>query len=75
MIGGIIGVIGGLIMAYGMAFAGKLALGSDLIQAHVSLLLIFGALAFSFILGTVCGVFPAYQASKLNPVDSLRSTK
>ena len=73
MIGGIIGVILGLIFAYGLAAIGKLALGSDLIQASIGLDLIIGALLFSFILGTLFGVMPAVQASKLNPVDSLRS--
>ncbi|MBN1792587.1 ABC transporter permease [Candidatus Woesearchaeota archaeon] len=75
MIGGIIGVILGLSFAYGAAAAGKTLLGSDLIQASVSWSLIFGSLAFSFILGTAFGVLPAYQASRLNPVDSLRKVK
>jgi len=75
MIGGAIGVILGLILAYGLAFIGSIALGSNLIQAHVSLGLIFGALAFSFVIGTVFGVLPAYRASKLHPVDSLRGVK
>jgi putative ABC transport system permease protein len=75
LVGGIIGIVLGLILAYGMAFVGSLALGSDLIRANVSWWLILGALAFSFILGTACGVFPAVRASRLNPVDSLRSAK
>jgi len=75
LVGGIIGVVLGLILSYGFAFIGSLALGSDLIRANVSLGLILGALAFSFVLGTACGVFPALRASKLNPVDSLRSAK
>jgi putative ABC transport system permease protein len=75
LLGGIIGILLGLIFAYGLAFIGSVALNSDLIRAHVTLLLIFGALAFSFILGTACGVFPAIRASRLNPVDSLRSSK
>jgi putative ABC transport system permease protein len=75
MVGGVIGVVLGLIFAYGLAFIGKLALGSDLIQAQVSLVLIIGSLLFSFILGTLFGVLPAYQASKLQPVESLRNAK
>jgi ABC-type antimicrobial peptide transport system permease subunit len=46
-----------------------------MIKASVSLGLILGALAFSFIMGTFFGVLPAYRASKLNPVDALRGTK
>jgi putative ABC transport system permease protein len=72
MVGGIIGILLGLSFAYGLAFIGSLVLGSDLIRASVSLGLIFGALAFSFVLGTVFGVLPAYRASKLHPVDALR---
>jgi putative ABC transport system permease protein len=74
-VGGLIGIVLGLFLAYGMSFIGRLALESDLIQANVSLSLIFGALAFSYVLGTLFGVLPAYQASKLNPVDSLRKAK
>ncbi len=75
LIGGLIGVILGLIFAYGTAYIGSLALGSDLIRASISPGLILGALAFSFVMGTFFGVLPAYRASKLNPVDSLRGAK
>jgi len=75
MVGGIIGIILGLIFAYGLAAAGRAALGVDLIQAHVSMALIFMSLAFSFIVGLVAGVLPAYQASKLQPVEALRQAK
>jgi len=75
MVGGIIGIILGLILAYGLAAIGRLTLGSELIQASVSPGLIIGALMFSFVIGTIFGVLPAVQASKLNPVDSLRETK
>jgi len=75
MVGGIIGIILGLIFAYGLAAAGRVALGVDLIQAHVSIALIFMSLAFSFIVGLVAGVLPAYQASKLQPVEALRQAK
>ncbi|MFP3952794.1 MAG: ABC transporter permease [Candidatus Acetothermia bacterium] len=34
--------------------------------------LIIGAIAFSFFLGAISGVFPARQASKLQPVEALR---
>ena len=75
MVGGIVGIILGMIFAYGLAAVGRLALGVDLIQASIGFDLIFGALMFSFVLGTIFGVLPAMQASKLNPVDSLRNAK
>ncbi len=73
--GGIAGVTLGAGTAYGLAFIGKLALGSDLIQAHISLELIIGSLLFSFILGSLFGTFPAIQAAKMKPVDALRHVK
>ncbi|MFH1642909.1 MAG: ABC transporter permease [Nanoarchaeota archaeon] len=72
MVGGIIGILIGLALAYGLAAIGKAALGSDLIQAQASLFLIIGSLMFSFCIGTIFGVLPALQASKLTPVDALR---
>ncbi|AJF61573.1 TPA: ABC transporter permease [Candidatus Woesearchaeota archaeon] len=73
MVGGIIGVLIGLVLAYGLSFIGRLVLGSDLIQANISIALIVFALLFSFLLGTVFGVLPAVQASKMQPVEALRS--
>ncbi len=73
MIGGLIGIIIGMVLAYGLAAIGKLALGSELIQVYIPLYLILGALTGSFMLGTIFGVIPAMQASKLQPVDALRS--
>jgi len=75
LVGGLIGVGLGLALAYGLAAIGKAALGSELIQASVSLTLVFGALLFSIVIGLIAGVYPAYQASKKNPVDSLRFAK
>jgi putative ABC transport system permease protein len=74
-VGGFIGIVIGLGLSYGLAYAGRITLGSDLIQAHVSLFVIVSALAFSFIIGTIFGVLPAYQASKLQPIESLRDVK
>ena len=74
-VGGLIGIALGLGIAYGLAFAGRLILGVDLIQAHVSITLIIETLVFSYVLGTLFGVLPAVRASRLRPVESLRSVK
>ena len=75
MVGGIIGISLGFLIAKGLAAIGSAQLGSDLIQAHISLTLIIGSLAFSFILGSIAGITPALRASKLHPVDALRHSK
>jgi putative ABC transport system permease protein len=76
---GLLGLVGGAIgvaIGYGLGktaeFMASQALGTDLLQAAFPLTLIFGALAFSFVVGALAGVTPAYQASKLKPADALR---
>lgn len=75
LVGGIVGVIIGTGLATGMAYVGATQLGSDLIKAHISAWLIFGALVFSFVIGCAAGTTPAVRASKLHPVDALRYGK
>lgn len=72
LVGGIIGITLGVLLAKGMAFAGQVALGSSLINADVSFGLLFGSLLFSFVVGTIAGLVPALKAARLNPVDALR---
>jgi putative ABC transport system permease protein len=74
-IGGILGAIIGISVAMGLAFIGRAALGSDLIRAEISVWLVTGSVLGSFLLGSLFGVIPAINASKLNPVDALRHSK
>ena len=74
---GLIGLVGGLfgtVLGTGMALIieqfSKNA-GFLLIVKIEPLVLIFG-LVFAFIVGMISGVLPAYQASRLKPVDALR---
>lgn len=77
---GLLGMLGGIIgIALGIGFSklveviATLSLGTTLIQASFPWYLILGSLAFSFGVGSLAGTFPAMQASKLPPVEALRS--
>ncbi len=74
-IGGIIGAALGSGIAIGLAYAGRAALGVELIRADIGVWLIAGAIIGSFLLGSIFGIIPAINASKLNPVDALRHVK
>ncbi len=70
--GGIIGVLLGLGISFGASYVAEAYYDIELVKASADPMLIFGALAFSFIIGCVSGVLPAHQASKMRPVDAIR---
>ncbi|MBU2523407.1 MAG: ABC transporter permease [Nanoarchaeota archaeon] len=70
LVGGTIGIVLGLLIGKVAQFIADLY-GIALIP-HISFMVIIGVLAFSFIIGSVSGVFPAMQASKLKPIDAIR---
>ncbi len=72
LVGGLIGVGVGIGLAKTAEYVAAVALGSDLLQASMNPIIFGGALAFSFIIGTLSGILPAMQASKLKPADALR---
>ena len=68
-IGGVLGTIGGFLLAFGVNFIGT-QLGTPLaIAFNLNIVLI--ALGFSFILGLISGFLPAYNASRQEAVDAL----
>ena len=76
---GLIGLVGGLIglgLGYGAAkaveYIAVTQLNTTLLQAASPLWLVAGCLAFGFIIGSVSGVAPAWQAARVKPVDALR---
>ena len=72
LVGGGIGILIGFGIGKGVEAIATVYLGSPLIQAVFGWQLIVGALTFSFIVGSISGLLPAVQASKLKPVDALR---
>jgi putative ABC transport system permease protein len=70
--GGGIGVLIGASMSKLVEIAATSQLGTGLLQAEITFPLVLGALAFSFIIGALSGIFPALQAAHLKPVEALR---
>ncbi|MBW2995824.1 ABC transporter permease [Candidatus Woesearchaeota archaeon] len=71
IVGGAVGVIlGYLIARLGGAIAAAQGLG--FIRPSFPAWLVIGCLLFAFLVGSLSGLIPAIQASKLNPVDALR---
>jgi putative ABC transport system permease protein len=74
MVGGGIGVLFGYLIAKAGGNAAAQA-GYALLQPTFPLYLIIGCILFAFFIGAFAGILPAIQASKLNPVDALRSNE
>ncbi|MBN1857686.1 ABC transporter permease [Candidatus Bipolaricaulota bacterium] len=73
LVGGVLGLgIGAVLSFVGARFVGPM-LGVTTFSPLFSAGLIFGVLAFSFILGGISGAWPAWRGSRLNPVEALAS--
>ncbi|MCG7848039.1 MAG: FtsX-like permease family protein, partial [ANME-2 cluster archaeon] len=69
--GGILGVVGGIVLSGALpSLLGGLPMARG--GTYVSLNIILIALSVSFSVGLIAGFIPAYQGSKLKPVDALR---
>ncbi|MCU1279653.1 MAG: hypothetical protein JWM53_3199 [bacterium] len=68
--GGIIGVLGGLALSAGTAMLLTKMLGAW--KMHVEMWSIVLGLGLSVTTGVIFGMFPAWRASKLDPVEALR---
>ncbi len=71
LVGGVLGVVIGTAMAYGMAFAIN-ASGFVPVVIQINPQVVAISLAFAFFVGIISGTVPALQAAKLKPVDALR---
>jgi putative ABC transport system permease protein len=72
LIGGVLGALTGVAIAFGAASAANAALGTSLLHASFSMPIILGSVCFTFLLGIIAGMIPAWQASILKPVEALR---
>jgi putative ABC transport system permease protein len=66
VVGGVIGIL----LGWGMAFGVSVAF--DAFDAVVGLDAVLTSLLFSMAVGLFFGIYPAFRASRLNPIDALR---
>jgi len=71
--GGIVGAILGISFALFVSFAANSYFGQELLAVQISYPLILLSISFSFLIGILSGLSPAYQASQLKPVQALRA--
>ena len=71
LVGGLLGIAFGLLLAFGIARIAAMT-GTQL-DVTINPSIIIGATLFSIAVGLFFGVYPANQASKLDPVIALRS--
>ena len=72
LIGGLGGVILGFLVAQLIGFIAVSVLSTSLLQVATPLYLFAGCLIFSFVIGAISGLVPAFQASRIKPVVALR---
>jgi len=71
LVGGFVGVVFGLGIGFLGIYGINNFIGSEIIL-EIDYILIGASLLGSFLIGAISGVIPAWNASKLNPVDALR---
>lgn len=75
-VGGLIGAsLGALLSIIGASILQSFVGGGIEISAQISPLLFGGCIIGSFLIGSFFGSLPAYKASKLHPVDAIRTKK
>jgi putative ABC transport system permease protein len=70
-IGGILGFIVGASLSLIVDVIGTAYVGS-MFQTKITIELVIGSILFSFIVGAISGLYPAWEASKLSPMEALR---
>jgi putative ABC transport system permease protein len=72
LVGGMLGVVFGIVVVKGIEFYAIEQLGTKLLNAALPPALILGSLAFAFLIGSLSGIWPAWKATKIRPVEALR---
>jgi len=72
LVGGIAGVALGILVSKTIEFIAINSLGTTLLQAAIPAYLVIGCLLFAALIGAISGTFPAYNATKVRPVEALR---
>ena len=72
LVGGIFGVLLGTAVSKTIEYIAINNLGTTLLRSVIPIYLIIGSLAFAFLVGAVSGIWPAWKATKVKPVEALR---
>ncbi|MEK6861613.1 MAG: FtsX-like permease family protein, partial [Nanoarchaeota archaeon] len=72
LIGGVLGILFGFTITQTIEYIAINQLSTTLLATATPLWLILGSLAFAFFVGAVSGFLPAWQATKIKPVEALR---
>ncbi len=72
-LGGLVGLTLGFIASKVINILANMYLGEGILKTSISPELALFALSFSTVIGVLSGVYPAYRASKLDPIEALRS--
>jgi|Deesub1362B_J571_1020462.scaffolds.fasta_scaffold06902_2 putative ABC transport system permease protein len=70
-LGGSIGLALGAVISKAIELVGQAYIGSSFITV-INRELVLSALGFSLLVGVLSGVYPAYKAAKLDPIEALR---
>lgn len=72
LVGGVLGVFLGIVVAKSLEYIAVNQLGTTLLRATIPFWLVIGSLAFAFLVGSLSGLWPAWKATKIKPVEALR---